>query len=201
LLDSTASARWSSERLRANCRKASTRLRPDARPNHALGVLRLVLTLAVPAQPTLQQPARLRNKIDIGHELGGFAAPLQDDLAAVEGFELGTMADADDGRSFEAGENFHQFILARGIERRGCLVEDDGIRPMQHYARKSQALLLAARQGLVPGPFLLEAVGEMSVLAEFLASSQRGPTSSSRPVAMTGRRRSISRDLSLAKEG
>jgi hypothetical protein len=54
------------------------------------------------------------------------------------------------------------FVLAVRIERRGCLVEHDDVRPVQKDAGKGEPLLLAARQGLIPGRIFFDAVPEMA---------------------------------------
>ncbi len=55
-----------------------------------------------PLQPP-QQPAGPGNEINVANELRAAPPTLEDDLAAMECFELRTMADADYGRLFELG--------------------------------------------------------------------------------------------------
>ena len=92
------------------------------------------------------------------------AAPaLEHDLPAVERLELGPMADADDrGRVELVGQQLHQFVLALGIERRGGLVQHDDVGPMQQDPRERESLLLAARERLVPGRFLVEPIDQVA---------------------------------------
>src|SRR6266478_681016 len=81
----------------------------------------------------------------------------QHDVALVEGLERGAMADRDYGgcRQFLLEQTI-QRRLGGLIQRRGRLVEEQILRPMQQRARESEALLFAERKHSVPVRFLLE---------------------------------------------
>ena len=51
--------------------------------------------------------------------------------------------------------------LARFVERRSRLVEEEPVRPMQQRARDGEALLLAAGERQAPVALFVEAVGEI----------------------------------------
>src|SRR3982074_2287279 len=79
----------------------------------------------------------------------------QHDVALVEDLERGAMADRDDGgcRQFLLEQTI-QRRLGGLIQRRGRLVEEQILRPMQQRAREPEALLLAGREDSVPVRFL-----------------------------------------------
>ena len=54
-------------------------------------------------------------------------------------------------------KQLHQLVLALGIERRCRLVKHDDVGLVQEDAREREALLLAARERLVPGRLFLDA--------------------------------------------
>src|ERR1700732_2034995 len=120
----------------------------------AVGVSRRRLRrrLAMPQEAAEQTTLALaRNEIDVADEFRPALAPFQHDLAAVEGFELGAMGDADHGGLGQLlGHQFHHLVLALFIKRRGCLIEHDNVGAVQKQARESEPLLLAAGQRLVP---------------------------------------------------
>ena len=106
--------------------------------------------------------AGLDDQLDVGDQLRAVVPALEHDLAVVERLELGAVADADEGGGVELfGQQRHQLVLARRIERRGRLVEHDDVGLVQENAREGQPLLLAAGEDLVPGRVLLEAADEM----------------------------------------
>src|ERR1700712_5148485 len=93
------------------------------------------------AQEAAEQAALAlaRNEIDVADKLGSALPALQHDLAAVEGFELGAMGDADHGRVGQfLVEQLHHEILASGIEGRGRFIEDDDIRVVQKQPREGE---------------------------------------------------------------
>lgn len=101
-------------------------------------------------------------QIDIADKLCPALAPLQCDLAAMEGLQLGAMRHAYDGdiRQF-ADHRLHHLVLALFVERRGRFIQHDNVRAMQQQAREGEALLFAARQRLVPWRFFLDPVGKI----------------------------------------
>src|SRR6185312_5776403 len=81
--------------------------------------------------------------------------------AVMERAQRAAMADADDGRPPRCFlQQAIEFGLALLIERRRRLVEEDGLRLGEQYARDGEALLLAARQALRPHIRLVELGGE-----------------------------------------
>src|SRR4051812_32060316 len=95
--------------------------------------------------------ALARDQVDVADEFCAVLAALQHDLAAVEGFQLGAMRDADDG-SFRQllGDRLHHLVLALLVKRRGRFVQHDDVGTVQQEPREGEALLLAAGQRLVP---------------------------------------------------
>jgi len=91
------------------------------------------------------------DEIDIANQLCAALAPLQHDLAAVEGLQLGTVSDADNGglRQF-LDHHLHHLVLALLVERRGRLVKHDDVRVVQEQTRESEPLFFTAGQRLVP---------------------------------------------------
>src|SRR4051794_6078019 len=59
----------------------------------------LIVSLAVPRKPAPDQVAggEFLRQMDVAHETGAAAAAFQNDLAVVEGFELGAVTHTDDG--------------------------------------------------------------------------------------------------------
>jgi hypothetical protein len=81
----------------------------------------------------------------------------------MKGFEFGPMTDANDGRLFELlGQKLHQPIFTLRVERRGCFVQQDYIRSAKKDSCKRQALLLPARQDLIPRTFFVEVLDEVT---------------------------------------
>ena len=67
------------------------------------------------------------------------------------------MADADHRRLGQVfGQKLHDVGLARLVERRGRLVHEHPGRPLHQHAREGHALLLPARQDVVPALLLVE---------------------------------------------
>jgi hypothetical protein len=114
-------------------------------------------------QPILDEPpTRLLNQLNIGDELCAAVAPLEHYLAAVECLQFGTMPDAHDrGVRKLLRQETHQSALPHRIERRGRLIEDDDVGLVQEDAGEREALLLSARQRLVPGPFFVETLRQV----------------------------------------
>ena len=109
------------------------------------------------------RPGELRNVMDIANELCTPAAVLKNDLASMKAREFRAMTNADDGRLFELLEQeLHQSILVRCVEGRGGFIEYDDIRAMEEDSREPQTLFLPARQDLIPGAFLIEALGDVA---------------------------------------
>src|SRR4051794_7528251 len=106
--------------------------------------------------------ALARDQVDVADEFCAALAALQHDLAAVEGFQLGAMRDADDG-SFRQllGDRLHHLVLALLVKRRGRLVQHDDVGTVQQEPSEGEALLLAAGQRLVPRSLLLDLLLEM----------------------------------------
>jgi hypothetical protein len=70
---------------------------------------------------------------------------------------------ADQRRLFGlANQQFHELVLALRIKRGRRLVQHDDIGVVKNDAGERQALLFAARQGLVPGTFLVDPIGQMA---------------------------------------
>src|SRR4051812_399295 len=68
-----------------------------------------------PAQEAAEQAARAlaRDQLDVANQLGAPLASLQHDLAAVKGFQLGAVRDADDGGLRQRfGQELHHLVLA-----------------------------------------------------------------------------------------
>ena len=107
--------------------------------------------------------ARDEGEIFVADEARAAGLVLQHELALMEGFELGPVADADQRRLGNLlVDELHQLFLALGIERRGGLVQHDQVGLVDDQPREGEALLLAARQRLLPGAFLVEAVQQMA---------------------------------------
>ena len=80
----------------------------------------------------------------------------------MEDFQAGAMADAHDrGLGQVLDQELHDVLLARLVERGGRLVHEDPLRLVDQRAREGDALLLAARQDLVPAVDLVEPVAQM----------------------------------------
>ena len=127
--------------------------------SRGLGLGPAAATAAPPRPPPLATSLR---EGDVACQLGPAAPALQHDLA-LWNFELGPVADADDGRLRAAlAEELHQLFLALRIERRRRFVHHDDVRLVQEDAGEGEALLLAARQGLVPGRLLVDALDQMA---------------------------------------
>ena len=60
------------------------------------------LSLLCAPKQAIKQPAGLWDEIDVADKLRAPMPVLENDLAAMKGFKLGTMTNADDGRSFRA---------------------------------------------------------------------------------------------------
>ena len=72
-------------------------------------------------------PAFVRDEIDVTDEFRAPLATFQHDLAAVEGFKLGAMGDADHGGLGQLlGHDLHHLVLALFIERRIGISADQG---------------------------------------------------------------------------
>ena len=96
-------------------------------------------------------------QVYVGHELRALAPTLKGDLAAVKRFKLRPVRDADDGGRTEfRREEFHELVLAGGIERRCRFIEHDNVGPMEEDSREGQPLLLATGQYLVPRRLFIE---------------------------------------------
>ena len=99
----------------------------------------------------------LMEQVYVGHELRALAPTLQGDLAAVERLKFRPVRDADNGGCSELGrEEFHELVLASGIERRCRFVEHDNVGSMKKDTREGQPLLLATGQYLVPRRLFIE---------------------------------------------
>src|SRR5439155_21143647 len=141
---------------------------------------RLVRRHLAMAQQAAQQAvlAFARNEMDVAHEFRAALAPLEHDLAAVEGLELGAMADADDGGFGQLlGHQLHHLVLALFIECRGRLIEHDDVGVMKEQPREGEPLLFTSGQRLVPRPIFLDLVLQMSQahLVEGFADLLYGP--------------------------
>ena len=86
--------------------------------------------------------------------------------AAMEGGEVGAMGNADEGR---LGQTLQQQLVERRlglrIERRGRLVEEQPVGPLQEGAGQRQTLLLARRETAIPLMALIELVDIVTKLA------------------------------------
>src|SRR5438046_6229990 len=96
-----------------------------ARDDQLRRLLRLPIPQEAPEQPA---PALARDEVDVADEFCAALAPLQHDLAAVEGFELRAMGDADDGgrRQFFR-HHLHHLVLTLVVERRRRLIQHDDV--------------------------------------------------------------------------
>jgi hypothetical protein len=108
------------------------------------------------------------DQVYVGYEPGPFALTLKSDLAVVERLKFRPVRNADDGCCAELlDQEFHQMILAGGIERRCRLIEHNDVRPMNKDPREGKPLLLAAGQHLLPGRILLDVVDQVVKANEF----------------------------------
>src|SRR3569623_1437023 len=85
-------------------------------------------------QPAAKQlaPALAREQFDVADELGPALAPLQNDLAAVECFELRPVSHAEDGRGLQLiVDELHHLFLTGLIQRRGRFIEHNDVRLVQ----------------------------------------------------------------------
>src|SRR5437764_13835032 len=82
-----------------------------------------------PSQDASQEAsARLAFQPHVAHQPGAAAPALQNDLAVMEGFELGTVADAYQRCLARLpAQQLHQLVLASRVERRSGLVEHDDV--------------------------------------------------------------------------
>ena len=95
--------------------------------------------------------AWLMEQVYVGHELRALAPTLKGDLAAVKRFQLRPVRDAEDGGRTEfRREEFHELVLAGGIERRCRFIEHDNVGPMEEdFARRPAS---ASRHRTISGP-------------------------------------------------
>jgi len=90
------------------------------------------------------------------------------DLAVMECLSFRPVCNADDGGCAEVlGQKFHQLILARRIERRCRLIENNDVRPMKQDTSECELLLFAGRQYLVARRVLFNAVDQMAKANKF----------------------------------
>ena len=109
------------------------------------------------SQRLMRRAWLLMEQVYVGHELRALAPTLKGDLAAVKRFQLRPVRDADDGGRTEfRREEFHELVLAGGIERRCRFIEHDNVGPMEEDSREGQPLLLATGQYLVPRRLFIE---------------------------------------------
>jgi hypothetical protein len=107
-------------------------------------------------------------QVYVGHELRALAPTLKGDLAAVKRFKLRPVRDADDGGRTEfRREEFHELVLAGGIERRCRFIEHDNVGPMEEDSREGQPLLLATGQYLVPRRLFIETGNQVAEADKF----------------------------------
>lgn len=103
---------------------------------------RLAMTEEATEQPA---PALAWDEIDVADEFRATLAPFQHYLAAVEGFKLGAMGDADHGGHGQLlGHQLHHLVLALFIECRGRFVQHDDIWLVQKQPREGKPLLFTS---------------------------------------------------------
>src|SRR3954453_2649040 len=119
--------------------------------------------LALPEETADQAAFALAwDQVDVADQLGAALAAFEHDLAAVKRLELGTMRDTDDRRLRQlARDHRHHQVLALLVQCRSRLVEHDDVGTVQQQPRKGEALLVPARQRLVPRRFFLDPVLEV----------------------------------------
>ena len=92
-----------------------------------------------------QSSARLASQLNVGHELRSASPALENDLAAVERFELRPVPDAHNSQRSElSGQQLHQLVLAVRVQRRCRLIKHYDIRLVQEDPRESKTLFLTA---------------------------------------------------------
>jgi len=112
--------------------------------------------------PVLSGEVLVMDQVNVGCEHRPTTVTLKRDLAVMEQLEFRPVRNADDGRCAEfLGQEFHQMILAGGIERRCRLIEHDDVRPMKKDPCECKSLLLATGQHLVPGRFFLDVLDQV----------------------------------------
>src|SRR3984893_15253291 len=131
----------------------------------ALGHRHRRLLALAPAQDAADEAharAAAGGELLVADDASASGAMLELDLALMEGLEIGAVADADHGGFRQAlVHELHQLLLAVLVEGRRGFVHNHDVRLVDQEACESHALLLAARESLVPGPHLADTILEL----------------------------------------
>ena len=118
-----------------------------------------------------RQPPGLLRSLGFRHHGGAVGLGAHFDAPLVESVERRPVADRDERRLRQfAGDRAIDLRLARFVQRRGRLIEEQPVRRSEQRARDRKPLLLAARQAQLPIVRIVEPVSQSPSPAAVKAS-------------------------------